>query len=334
MTTQRRVLVTGAGGPAGIAVINELKRQGIGTVGCDINPYGAGLRLADSWSLVPRFSDDSYFDELFALATQTGANGLISTMTEELSVLSSPESRARLDDSGLAYWFPPKSDVDICMDKREFARVTEAAGQPVPLTGFGDVEDALAKVPGPWIVKPCFGRGSRDVFALDTADEVRQVWGQVPVPILQTRLRGTEFTLDALVGHDGTLLGGVPRFRLETKAGISTVGRTFEAPGLMDLTESLLQSIGHTGPANVQGFIDLDNGDFGFMEVNPRFSGALPLSLGAGCDLVGQYVNGMYGAQIDPTALTYVPGTVMVRYFQETFFTEPTNPTVALRPIR
>jgi carbamoyl-phosphate synthase large subunit len=194
--------------------------------------------------------------------------------------------------------------------------VTQAAGQPVPRSAWGDVEEALESVPGPWVVKPRLGRGSRDIHLTDDADVVRQVWARVPEPILQTRISGREFTFDALVDKDGVLVGGVPRFRIETKAGISTTGETFAADGLPELVEGFLGSLGHRGPANVQGFIG-DHGELTFMEVNPRFSGALALSLASGADLVGQFVRAMYGEPIDPRALAYRPGTVMVRYHQE-----------------
>lgn len=333
MVQPRTILVTGAGGPAGIAVILELSRLGFATLGCDINPYGAGLRLATNRELVPSYNDSEYLSVLLGLATSHRATGLISTMTEELSVLTADGCQERLAEAGIATWFPPKAAIDTCLDKRLFAEVTEAAGQPVPGSAWGDVQAALKRIPGPWIIKPSSGRGSRDIYAADTADEVRACWERVPEPILQTRLVGREFTFDVLVDRGGVLVGGVPRFRLETKAGISTVGKTFAAPGIFELTEGLLGCLGHTGPASVQGFIGVD-GEFGFTEVNPRFSGALPLSLGAGADLVGQYVGSMFGEPIDPDRLSYERGTVMLRYFSEVFFTEPPPLLPPLRPIR
>ena len=47
---------------------------------------------------------------------------------------------------------------------------------------------------------------------------IRQVSG----PIVQTLLPGQEFTVDVLADRDYSLLGAVPRWRLQTKAGIST----------------------------------------------------------------------------------------------------------------
>lgn len=327
--TDKKILVTGAGGPAGISVIRYLQGKGVPTVGVDVNRYGAGLYLANDSQVVPPYSSDNYAETLVEIAQKFGANGVISTMTEEMAVLS-PRTEV-FDQAGLANWLPPTDTVIACMDKVKFAEVTEAADQPVPLTGWGNLGDALKKVPGPWIVKPRFGRGSRGIYPADTAAEVARHWDEVEDPIVQTRLAGKEFTFDVLADREGKLVGGVPRFRLETKAGISTTGIAFDAPSLFGLTQGLLSALGHRGPANVQGFIDGDR--VAFTEINPRFSGGLPLSLGAGADMVGQYVNAMYGEPIDPSALEYQPGTVMVRHFDEVFFTDPIEPLPELIPI-
>lgn len=327
--TDRKILVTGAGGPAGISVIRYLNSKGVPTVGVDVNRLGAGLYLAGESEVVPPYSQDGYAETLLGIAQKYGANGLISTMTEEMAVLAPRTSL--FTDAGIANWLPPVDTVVACMDKVKFAEVTEAADQPVPLTGWGEVDSALQKVPGPWIIKPRFGRGSRGIHPADTAAEVERYWSGVEDPILQTRLAGKEFTFDVLVNHEGVLVGGVPRFRLETKAGISTTGIAFAAPSLFGLTQGLLTSLGHRGPANVQGFIDGDR--VAFTEINPRFSGGLPLSLGAGADMVGQYVNAMYGDTIDASQLQYQPGTVMVRHYDEVFFTEPIEPLPDLTPI-
>ena len=125
-------------------------------------------------------------------------------------------------------------------------------------------------------MKPRFGRGSRDVFSVDDPDDLAFALRRVPDPIVQTRLVGREFTVDALVDRDGHLAGAVPRWRLETKAGISTKGETFADAAVVNGVARLLAAVGLTGPANVQGFVD-PNGGASFIEVNPRFSGGLPL---------------------------------------------------------
>ena len=166
-------------------------------------------------------------------------------------------------------------------------------------------------------MKPRFGRGSRDVYAATTEFELVYALDHVEDPIVQTRVLGREFTVDVLVDRDGALAGAVPRWRIETKAGISVKGETFAAPMLVAaVSPSSCACSDLTGPANVQGFAN-DTGDFTFIEVNPRFSGALPLSIAAGADLVGEFVRGIRGKRVRPERLQYRSGVRMVRYFEE-----------------
>src|SRR5206468_3351565 len=137
-------------------------------------------------------------------------------------------------------------------------------------------------------------------------------------PVVQTLLEGREFTADALVDRDGSLAGAVPRWRDETKAGISTKGRTFRDDGLVRDIGVVLGAVGLTGPANVQGFV-AEDGSHAFTEVNPRFSGGLPLSLAAGADLVGEYLRGILGQPVRRERLAFRPGVTMLRHFEEVF---------------
>ena len=80
----------------------------------------------------------------------------------------------------------------------------------------------------------------------------------------------------------------------------------------------LLSAVGLTGPANVQGFLG-NAGDIAFTEVNPRFSGGLPLSLAAGADLVGEYLRGVHGEPVRPERLVARPDVTMFRHLVEVF---------------
>ena len=56
-----------------------------------------------------------------------------------------------------------------------------------------------------------------------------------------------------LVDRDGELAGAVPRWRVETKAGISVKGETFAAPDLVADVAELLRVLDLTGPAQRAG---------------------------------------------------------------------------------
>ena len=172
------------------------------------------------------------------------------------------------------------------------------------------------------MVKPRAGRGSRDVRLLDRRAAVVEALRADPSLIAQTRLGGREFTADALVARDGELLTVVPRWRVETKAGISVKGTTFDSPAVTDVVAGALAAVGLTGPANVQGFV-ADDGRATVVEINPRFSGGLPLTLAAGADVVEHLPapgSGSPGRQLQH--LWFTPGVSMRRYFAEVFTAE------------
>jgi len=309
------VLVTGGGGPAGVAVLQELRRLGHRTVSADADPVSAGVHLADEAFLLPRAEAPTYLSRLVAESVRREVDVIVATVAEELLVLD--DHADEVSANGLAVWGPTREAVEVCCDKWAFAQLACAHGDPVPATALGSVAGVWLQVPGPWIVKPRNGRGSRDVYPVDSPAELRWAIGRVPDALVQTRATGREFTVDVLMGDDATLVAAVPRWRLQTRGGISTRGETFSSAPLVEAVERLLGHVGLRGPANVQGFLDAD--EVTFIEVNPRFSGGLPLSLAAGADLIGEYIRRALGTEGDPALLAYRPGVRMTRWFAQSF---------------
>lgn len=317
------VLVTGSGGPAGVAVIRRLVALGHRVVAADADAAAAGGALASVAVTVPRGDHPRFVDALIGVATAHGVDALVGTVAEELPQLTA--GAGRLAAAGVATWLPDLAAVDVCCDKAAFAGRMAAAGVPHPATASR--ADEVADVPGPWVVKPRAGRGSRGVRLLDDPADVAAVLRQDADLIAQTRLGGREFTADALVGRDGGLRTVVPRWREETRAGISVKGRTFEAAAVTDVVAGALAAVGLTGPANVQGFV-ADDGAVTVVEINPRFSGGLPLTLAAGADVVSAYLAGVREPNAPLPRLTFRPGVSMSRYFAETYASEDGSPVV------
>ncbi|SFT36160.1 carbamoyl-phosphate synthase large subunit [Geodermatophilus amargosae] len=308
------VLVTGAGGPAGVAVVRRLTALGHRVVGVDADATAAGAALATVGAVVPRADHVRFVDALLALATAHGADALIGTVAEELPALAAGADR--LAAAGVATWLPDPAAVEVCCDKAAFARALRTAGVPHPATT--DTPAGLVTVPGPWVVKPRAGRGSRGVRLLDSRADVVEAMHADPALITQTRLSGREFTADALVGRDGELVTVVPRWRDDTRAGISVKGTTFDSAEVTTVVAAALEAVQLTGPANVQGFV-ADDGRATVVEVNPRFSGGLPLTLAAGADVVSAYLTGIRDRRAVLPHLWFTPGVRMSRYFAETY---------------
>jgi carbamoyl-phosphate synthase large subunit len=307
------VLVTGAGGPAGVGVIQALLGAGHRVVAADADPQSAGLALTEQSGVLPMASHRDFIRAVCDLGRRTGAEILVSTVAEEIVVLAAAPYYLKRDGN-LDVWIPRPQVVARCIDKWEMALIAVREGLSFPPTNLG----SATGVPGPWVVKPRLGRGSRDVHIVH--DEERLAWAieQVPGAIVQSLLPGQEFTVDVLAGRDYSILGAVPRWRLQTKAGISTKGRTFVNTRLVEEVARVSRVLGLEGPFNIQGFLDPD-GRLGFTDLNPRFSGGLALSLAAGADLVGQYLRGIRGLPVDKQRLRYREGVQMTRFFREVF---------------
>lgn len=306
-----RTLVTGAGGAAGVAVLRALRRAGHNTIAVDADPDAVGLRLASEHATVPRSTDPGFGDALLAVVDMTRPAALVTTVAEEIAALH--ELTDALAARTVGIWLPPATAVAVCLDKWKFARVLTDAGIATPTTGLGDA----AGIPGPWIVKPRFGRGSRDVYRVEDPGELTWACRRTPEPIVQTAVPGTEFTADLLVDRRDRLVACVPRWRLETKAGISTKGETFEDSALQTVVARTVAAVGVQGALNLQGFVQ--DGTTTVVEINPRVSGGLPLSLAAGADLVGEHLRGTLGLPIRAERLQARAGVRMSRYFSECF---------------
>ncbi len=307
------VLVTGAGGPAGVGVIQELLAAGHRVVAADADPQSAGLGLTDQSGVLPMASEPNFLVAVCDLARRTGAEILVSTVAEEIAVLAQAPYYLKRDGH-LDVWLPRPQVVARCIDKWELAVIARRESLPFPPTNLA----SASGVPGPWVVKPRLGRGSRNVHLIEEAGRLAWAIDQVPGAIVQSFLPGQEFTVDVLAARDSSILGAVPRWRLQTKAGISTKGRTFVDSRLLEEVARVAKVLGLEGPFNIQGFLDED-GHLGFTDLNPRFSGGLALSLAAGADLVGQYLRGIRGLPMHPERLRYREGVQMTRFYREVF---------------
>lgn len=312
-----RVAVSGAGGPAGVAVIRALLRAGHEVVALDADPSAAGFQLPGvRFGVVPRFDDDSYANVLTSLVETTNVQALICTVAEEYAPLTAVAST--LSDLGCRTWIPELEAVERCLDKGAFAFAMEEYGIAHPATAT--TPRASRRLPGPWIVKPRRGRGSRGFAFIDNARDLRRTLRRDKELLAQSRLVGEEFTADVLVDRNGQVVTCVPRWRLETRGGISVKGLTFDSPEVTRVCAEVVAATGITGPLNIQGMVN-SSGTVSVIELNPRFSGGLPLTLAAGADVVGAYLQAILEPERRIAPLYFDVGVRMTRYFEEIFET-------------
>ena len=271
-----RVLVTGAGGPAGRALAAQLKSRGIPVLGTDIRelPAGAGVTVVP----VPPASDPDMVSALRRLVVREGINLVIPTVSDELPQVAAfraafgPSVRVIIGDPG---------PVALANDKLFTAWQLHAAGVPVPRFGvpsdFADAGAAMAALGGPVVVKPRVSRGGRGVIVVDGSEKVD--WSHLPDgQIVQEFIPGAEY---GPMVFGTSALSGIAPFTVvveKTELAQGNVGnavttRRVEAAEAMDVGNvamAAVHSLGLTGPVDVDVRRRAD-GTPVVLEVNARF---------------------------------------------------------------
>jgi len=310
-----RVMVTGAGGPAAVSVMKSLSADAsVSLIAADMDPWAAGLYLVppEARTLVPAGTDPRYADATLARCAAMGVDVLIPTCDAELRPLG--KARDEFRRAGIELLLAPDSALEVCLDKLALAE--RCAGHlPVPRT------ERLDKVADPesWtypvMIKPRSGSGSRGISVAASSEELLRL---EPSPdfLVQDYLPGEEYSVDVLADTTGHVVAAVPRVRERVDSGVSVAGRTVHDAELERLGAGVAAATGLTYVANVQFRRD-PAGRPALLEVNPRFPGAMPLTVASGVDMPLMALDSLRGRPLPEHA--DFRETAMVRYLEERF---------------
>ncbi|HEY2556855.1 MAG TPA: ATP-grasp domain-containing protein [Diaminobutyricibacter sp.] len=310
-----RVLVTGVGGPAGVAVLRSLlKREDVDVFAADMDGWASGLYLvgADRRRIVPAGRSAGFVDHVIEQCRADGIDVLFSTVDVEL-----PGLAARRDDllaAGTRLAAPSLETLAVCLDKYLLAERCSAS-VTVPTTRLLNGEGRDHDWSFPVIVKPRSGAGSRGVRLVEDRAALEAL-GDDESNIIQEHLPGDEFSVDVLAGLDGSVIAAVPRSRERVDSGVSIAGRTVRRAELSDTAAAVARAIGLSGVANVQLRYS-SSGVPALLEVNPRFPGAMPLTIASGVDMPSLLHDLVIGRDV-PETVDFVE-LANVRFLEDVF---------------
>jgi carbamoyl-phosphate synthase large subunit len=261
----------------------------------DVNPLSPAVYMADRAFRVSMASEPGYVDEILAIAVAGGVGLVVPTIDDELEALAS--AAPRFADADIRLAVSSVETIAICNDKHATSGTLTARG----------IAAATSFLPGelpseprfPLFIKPRFGRGSVAAFPVRNPRELAFFLEYVPEPVVEPYLDGPEFTIDMLCDFSGRLLSVVPRERIVIRAGVTDCGRTIHDPRLIDLAASCASALAFVGPVNIQCRM-VEERPVVF-EINPRFSGGIPLTIAAGADFPRMLVELTLGARVAPT---------------------------------
>jgi carbamoyl-phosphate synthase large subunit len=311
-TAPVRILVTGAGGPAAIAVLRALEPDpSVTLVAADMDPWAAGLYLVPESDrvVVPAGAAPHFVDAVVDLCRRHRIDILVPTVDCELEPIAL--AAGRFAEVGVRLLAPPAPVLAVTLDKLALATACADVVR-VPRT-----ESASTTDPGTWsypvIVKPRRGSGSRGVGLVASAEDLAGR-GLGEDMLVQELLPGEEYSVDVLADPSGRVCAAVPRVRQRVDSGVSVAGYTVVDPELQAFAVRAVQALGLPFVSNVQ--IRRDRfGRPALLEINPRVPGSLALTVAAGVDMARLAVDVLRGRPM-PATVPHRP-VAMVRYLAD-----------------
>ena len=217
----KRILCTGAGGPAGINFVMSLRLapEKMFIVGTEANEYYLHLAPTTKRYLVPRAKDPSYVDELNEIIRKEKIDFLHAQPDVEVEAVS--EKREKIN---AIVFLPSKKAVKACQDKLESAKIWKKKNIPVARTlelrSKEDIDKAFEEFGKPIWIRARHGAGGRGSTPADnkvTALSWIKYWKSRRVDwkfIAQEHLPGRNIGFHSL-WKDGELVTSMSRERIE-----------------------------------------------------------------------------------------------------------------------
>ena len=290
----------------------------------DVNPLSPAVHVADRSYRVPFAHEEGYLEEVLSICEAEGVRLAVPTIDDELPIFGA--AREAFRSIGVVLGCSPEATSTLCNDKyATCARLIEA-GVPAAQSYLpSQLTEDLAL---PLFIKPRAGRGAVGAFAVHTPDQLDFFLHYVESPIVQEYLSGPEFTIDVLCDFAGRPLSIVPRERVVIRAGVIDRGRTVNDRRLIALAEAVCAAISFAGPINIQCRMRGDQPVV--FEINPRFSGGIPLTIQSGADFPEMLLRLAMGRKVPPAIGAFRPDLWMTS-FESSFFLD--GETLGLSPL-
>ena len=310
-----KVLLTGAGGAGTIEIIRTLKETGrYRIIALDASPYAFGLKIADRGYVVPLVLSPGFEPTLEAIFEWEKPEFVIPLVDEEILLFHEIAPRF-----GAKVVAPTPEFCRMALDKWLTCRALRDAGVPVPETWLASSGE---EVEYPAVIKPRNGRGSRELAYLDGPDDLLAFLAHSPRPpddyIVQRQIVGIEYTVSVVVGLGEDLLAVVPK-EVVVKRGITQVGVTRVVAEIDRLCYKIQEQIPAGGPFNVQLIMGMDCVPY-VIEINPRYSTTVALTIAAGVNEVDIVIQNALGKSFVPQ--TFRPDLFMIRHYTQTYVSE------------
>jgi len=244
-----KVLVSGAGGDVGQGVLKALAASilEIEAYTTCIGPHSSWLHQPGIASFIaPLSASEDYVPWLIRLIRRHGIQVFFPTVDGEIVKIA--REKARIEgETGAQVMVGGMDKVSVSDDKFNTAEFLRANGFAYPASAIADGPEAralAARLGYPLIVKKRSGKGSQDVFQVESGAELERRLGD-PTFVVQEWLDPAqgEYTSGLYLGDDGEIKG-VCTFRRQLKGGSTYIAERIIDPVLEQSLERIARAMG------------------------------------------------------------------------------------------
>lgn len=273
------MLITGAGG-AGAELIWKLLSDKYSLFFADADLARISRDIPTERCVkIPFAGDDRFLQVMVDICQRLDIDLLVSAVDEELLILA---ESAHLF-GGTRMFMPEAGFIRMMLDKFQMVEHFKANAL-MPLTRL--LSDKTVDIYFPNILKPRSGRGSRNVFILDNADDLgyftRKFSERQDEFVVQEKAEGVEYTVQVVSSSQGALHEIIP-VKVFSKKGITISAEAQYEPNVIAACQRLHDLAGGNGIYNIQLILSSDGAVYPF-EINPRISTTFGMILALGVD--------------------------------------------------
>lgn len=260
---KKNILITCGGGGGPIYLARELQKSHAVFL-ADGGDQNAAPHIGFPFRKIPFGSSPDFAREVKQLISQWKIDCIVPGADEELL----PVAALREEIPSLLAVLPSADFIALCLNKKKLMDELARAriSQLVP---YARPED----VAYPAIMKPIFGRGSRQVHTVQTPEQLDGYLGlygkRFEEVLVQPYVEGAEYTVSVIVNNRNKVIGIVPK-RVIEKRGITRAAVAERNERISALCTAIVEKYDPRGPFNVQ--LKMWNGSPYVFEINPRLS--------------------------------------------------------------
>lgn len=279
----KTTLLTAVGSASASSVVAQLRQLGHRVIGCDIYPQAwnmASNEVDVFFQAVLATDREAYIRQMEEAVQREHVDFLIPLTDLEVDVLCA--EKARFAALGCAVCTPDEPAVRLCRNKMDMAAALDMSGVCRTIPTASPYEREPLESEFPIMLKPVSGRSSQAQVIARNIDQYRAAIQNRSDYIAQPFIEGDVFTVDVARDLYGNVQALCRQEVLRTVNGLGTTVRIHPGHPLEETCAAVAQQAGIVGVVNME-FIGRD-GEYYFLEVNPRFSGGVGFSIAAGVD--------------------------------------------------